>query len=96
MKNRLLQPESSRYSINRAQPLVLVFSVGIQQKSTLFSSGNRSLDCCTLTQFVTLTLNEKKSFLHLSACRHPDVYPVVGKASSRGITPLISVVSWLA
>jgi len=52
MKNRLLQPESSRHSISRAQPLVLVFSVGTQQKSIMCSSGNKSLDCCTITHLV--------------------------------------------
>jgi hypothetical protein len=31
----------------------------------------------TFTQIVTLILNEKKSLLHLSACRHPYVRAVV-------------------
>jgi len=59
MKKKLLQPESSEHSISRAQPLVLVFSVGTQQESLMCSSGNRSFHCVFNNRNINNTQNEK-------------------------------------
>jgi inorganic pyrophosphatase len=58
-------------------------AIVIRRAERYLTTRIRSLHACyeradcltqaTITQFVTLILNEKKSFLHLSACRHPDV-----------------------
>jgi len=45
MKNRLIELVANEYSIDLAQPLILVFRVDTQQRSVMCNSGNRSLDC---------------------------------------------------